>query len=188
MSAKEMEGNKYWQEFYKYNTGCNGKLKLHRVRMDAPKGSPVILTDEQFLYAIQRRNLLLYQNKVKKLKHKLLKHMGSKKRVNLCLICKEPFQYYADVLLALKIARRASKAQDRGAKGRAGIQRARLDLQRFEAFEPSSDPGLEERRGCARTCVSGARKERAFNYDSLQEEDIRRPFADWRNKCYSKVC
>lgn len=110
MSAKEMEGNRYWQEFYKYSTGCNGKLKLHRVRMDAPKGSPVILTDEQFLYAIQRHNLLLCRNKVKKLRHKLLKHMGSKKRVSLCLICKEPFQYYADVQLARKSSTRSRQS------------------------------------------------------------------------------
>ena len=48
MSAKNMEGNKYWQEWYKYNKDCQGNIKVHHIRMDAPNGSGVILTDDQY--------------------------------------------------------------------------------------------------------------------------------------------
>lgn len=99
MSSKEMEGNSYWQEWYKYSTDCNGKFKVHRVRMDAPKGSGVILTDDQYLYAINKKTLLdkIYQDKLKKFKQKLWKQIKNNGKVEICLICKERFQFYNDV-------------------------------------------------------------------------------------------
>ena len=108
-----MEGNKYWQEWYKYNTDCQGNIKVHHVRMDAPNGSGVILTDDQYLWALKRRTVLdkLYQNRLNQYSKKFLKQVRSKRKVDLCMICNERFLFFNDVRSFKTVAREVGAAQ-----------------------------------------------------------------------------
>lgn len=91
MSGKNMEGTNYWQEWHKFDLDCEGKLKVHRIRMDAPKGSGVILTNDEYLISMQRyaEVKIQHRSRVK----------NDKRLLNLCLMCNEPYKSYSDVFL-----------------------------------------------------------------------------------------
>ena len=89
MSGKNIEGTSYWQEWRKFDIDREGKLKVHRIRMDAPKGSGIILTDDQYLTSIQRLSELKKQHKSKA--------KYERRHLNFCLMCNEPYKHYSDV-------------------------------------------------------------------------------------------
>lgn len=95
MSGKNLEGTNYWQEWRKFDIDFEGKLKVHKIRMDAPKGSGVILTDDQYLTSLQRFAELKKQHKTK------IKH--DKKRINICLMCNQAYRHYNDVHIPLNL-------------------------------------------------------------------------------------
>lgn len=88
MSSKNIEGTCYWQEWRKFDVDHGGKLKVHRIRMDAPKGSGVILTDDQYLTSLQRY--------AERKQHKSA-HKHEQKLLNLCLMCKDVYKSYGEV-------------------------------------------------------------------------------------------
>ena len=103
ISGKNLDGTTYRQEDYRFQTNPKtGKPIVHRIRMDAPTGSGVILTDEQYILALKRKDVLKqkYESKIQKLKSKAMPiKVKLEKNVSLCMICRERYQNYEDVLL-----------------------------------------------------------------------------------------
>ena len=94
------------QEWYKYSTDPIGCVKIHRIRMEAPRGITVILTDDQYYISLKEKKKLdkIYQDKVTKYEKRLWKRAKNRTKITICMMCNERFDYYEEVNNLIKIA------------------------------------------------------------------------------------
>jgi len=109
LSGIHMEDTNYRQEGYRLGYRSDGKINVHKIFMDAPRGSPVILTDSQYMNAVAKKDELSkkYKEKLKKLKDKNAVPKPRPQIERICLICKQRYLNYENVSFLIFILKKA---------------------------------------------------------------------------------
>eukprot|EP01022_Parablepharisma_sp_SALTPOND_P005101 TRINITY_DN121681_c0_g1_i1.p1 TRINITY_DN121681_c0_g1~~TRINITY_DN121681_c0_g1_i1.p1 ORF type:complete len:271 (+),score=23.68 TRINITY_DN121681_c0_g1_i1:481-1293(+) len=140
----------YRQEFHELGLRRDGTPKIHKIFADAPIGSPIILTEEQYGENLKRRDELK-RRYMKKKEQSAAKKAKKGKFASYCGICKETFRSYLKVnyiQIQLKHMNttKHKKAVERDRPIYAEIDGAFTALNNYDSPKISSKAADDERR------------------------------------------